>query len=71
MGSGCRGEGFVRSVLLLLLLLLAGGVGAGLRGERLADAADAAGAGVALSSRILKPNACDSGQMCCMQKVRT
>ena len=70
MGSGCRGEGFVRSVLLLLLLLLllAGGVGAGLRGERLADAA---GAGVALSSRILKPNACDSGQMCCMQKVRT
>jgi hypothetical protein len=53
---------------VLLLLLLAGGVGAGLRGERLADAA---GAGVAFSSRILKPNACDSGQMCCMRKVRT
>jgi hypothetical protein len=62
---GCRRrrEGFVGSVLLLLLLLLllATSVGARLRGEGLADAAAAAAAGnIALSSRILISNACNT-----------
>ena len=60
---GCRHrrEGFVGSVLLLLLLLLlAYSVGARLRGEGLADAAGAAAGSIALSSRILISNACNT-----------